>query len=379
MVIPPRGQQQLLEDLHNTHPGIVRMKSLARCYLWWPGLDDDIEAKVKSCEVCQLHRAAPAAAPLHPWEWPEKPWSRIHIDHAGPFMGQLFLIVIDAYSKWMEVYPTSSISATATIELLRRAFATHGLPDMLVSDNGTGFASKEFGNFMAKNGILHVKTAPRHPSSNGLVERSVRTFKDGMKKLEGSEGTVHTKLSRFLLAYRSTPQTTTRVTPAELLFNRRLRTRLNLVQPDVRQRVEAQQSSQKEQHDNTRTARQFAEGDKVLVKNFSPGPKWKKAHIESRTGPLSYTIKSEDGVVTRRHVDHILKRHDVPSREEDDLPESAVYAEQNPVPPMAVEEQKDASTEPVSISKEESNARSLARRSQRTRRTPSYLKDYVTV
>ena len=151
VVAPARGQHQLLEDLHNTHPGIVRMKSLARCYLWWPGLDDDIEAKVKSCEVCQLHSAAPAAAPLHPWEWPEKPWSRIHIDHTGPFMGQLFLIVIDAYSKWMEVYPTSSISATATIELLRRAFATHGLPDMLVPDNGTGFASKEFGNFMAKN------------------------------------------------------------------------------------------------------------------------------------------------------------------------------------------------------------------------------------
>ena len=71
--------------------------------------------------------------------------------------------------------------------------------------------------------------------------------------------------------------------------------------------MEAQQSSQKEQHDDTRTARQFAEGYNVLVKKFSPGPKWKKAHIESRTGPLSYTIKSEDGVVTRRHVDHILK------------------------------------------------------------------------
>ena len=154
VVIPARGQQQLPEDLHNTHPGIVRMKSLARCYLWWPGLDDDIEAKVKSCEVCQLLSAAPAAAPLHPWGWPEKPWSCIHIDHAGPFMGQLFLIVIDANSKWMEVNPTSSTSATATIQLPRRAFATHGLPDMLVSDNGTGFASKLYGekwNFTCEN------------------------------------------------------------------------------------------------------------------------------------------------------------------------------------------------------------------------------------
>ena len=101
-------------------------------------------------------------------------------------MGQLFLIVIDAYSKWVEVYPTSSTSATAT---------------------SSGFASEEFADFMARNGILHVKTAPRHPSSNGLVERSVRIFKEGMKKLEGFGGTVYTRLSRFLLAYRSTPLT----------------------------------------------------------------------------------------------------------------------------------------------------------------------------
>ena len=87
------------------------------------------------------------------------------------------------------MYPASSTSATAITELLRRASATHGLPDILVSDNGTGFASTEFGNFMAKNRILYLKTAPRHTSSNGLVERSVRTFKEGMKKLEGSEGT----------------------------------------------------------------------------------------------------------------------------------------------------------------------------------------------
>ena len=118
---------------------------------------------------------------------------------------------------------------------------------------------------------------------------------------------------RFLLAYRSTPQTTTGVTPAELLFNRRLRTRLDLIRPDVRQRVETQQQSQKGQHDNTRKQRQFAEGDRVLVKNFNLGLKWKKAHTESLPDLLSYTVKYEDGLVARRHVDHLLKRHGVPN------------------------------------------------------------------
>ena len=63
-----------------------QMKNMARSYLWWPGLDTEIEDKVKSCKVCQFHRAAPP----HSWEWPEKCWFRIQIDHAGPFMGQLF-------------------------------------------------------------------------------------------------------------------------------------------------------------------------------------------------------------------------------------------------------------------------------------------------
>ena len=68
VVVPARGQQQLLEDLHTAHPRIVRMKNLARSYLWWPGLDRDIEEKVKSCQVCQLQSAAHATAPLLPWE-----------------------------------------------------------------------------------------------------------------------------------------------------------------------------------------------------------------------------------------------------------------------------------------------------------------------
>ena len=187
-----------------------------------------------------------------------------------------------------------------------------------------------------------MKTAPRHPLSNGLVERSVRIFKEEMKKLEGFGGTVHTRLSRFLLAYRSTPQTTTGVTPAELLLNRRLRTRLDLIRPELRHRVKTQQEAQKVHHDNTdntKKERQFAEGDNVLVKNFSPEPKWKKAHIASRTGPLSYTVKYEDRLVTRRHVDYLLKRYAVPTKVivDDDLPDVVMQAEPIQVPDAAEE------------------------------------------
>ena len=96
VLIPEPGRGNLPNLLHEGHPGIVPMKSLARSYLWWTGLEDAIERKFLRCEDCQLQSAAPAAAPSHLWEWPDRPWSRIHADYAGPFMGSMFLIIIDA-------------------------------------------------------------------------------------------------------------------------------------------------------------------------------------------------------------------------------------------------------------------------------------------
>ena len=94
VVIPPPGRQLVLDELelHDTHTGITKMKSLARSFVWWPGMDAQIEKLVKSCAVCQESRPSPAPAPLHPWEWPSEPWSRLHIDFAGPFLNHMFMV-----------------------------------------------------------------------------------------------------------------------------------------------------------------------------------------------------------------------------------------------------------------------------------------------
>ena len=78
------------------------MKSIARSYVWWPKIDKHIEELVKNCVDCQSNRDKPAVAPLHPWVWPSKPWQRVHIDFAGPFLGKNLLLV-DAHSKWPEI------------------------------------------------------------------------------------------------------------------------------------------------------------------------------------------------------------------------------------------------------------------------------------
>ncbi|XP_033760781.1 uncharacterized protein K02A2.6-like [Pecten maximus] len=170
------------------------MKKLARSYIWWPGIDMDIESKVQDCQV---HGSIPAVAPLHPWNWPEKPWSRLHVDYAGPFLGHMFLIIVDAYSKWLEVYPTKASTSAVTIDKLRECFSTHGLPEMVVSDNGPCFVSEDFAAFMSENGVVHVKTSPHHPSSNGLAKRSVRIFKEGMTKMQNTEGNLNTEIEQI--------------------------------------------------------------------------------------------------------------------------------------------------------------------------------------
>lgn len=86
VIIPTKGRDKIL---HQSHSGMSRMKGLARSYVCWPGMDQDVEREVQYCEECQKHQKAPPTAPLHPW--PESPWSRIHVDYAGPFLGQMFL------------------------------------------------------------------------------------------------------------------------------------------------------------------------------------------------------------------------------------------------------------------------------------------------
>lgn len=306
VIVPPQGRSFIIEELHDTHPGISRMKSLARSYVWWPKIDRDLETKVKQCSSCQSTQKAPPAAPLHPWEFPSRPWSRLHIDYAGPFMGgYMFLVVVDAHSKWMEVFPMRTATSQATIEKLRCAFATHGLPDIIVSDNGTCFTSAEFAEFVQCNGIKHVRSAPFHPASNGLAERAVQTFKESMKKMTDNSS-IETKVSRFLFHYRITPHTTTGQSPAQMLMNRQPKNRLALARPSIEKRVQSKQEEQKRGHDKRTKQRTFNVGDAVYARNFARGSKWLPGQIVAKRGPLSYTIKLNDGRMWNRHVDHVV-------------------------------------------------------------------------
>ncbi|KHJ91398.1 integrase core domain protein [Oesophagostomum dentatum] len=124
-----------------------------------------------------------------------KPWERVHIDYAGPLNGMMYLVVVDAYSKWPEVSVMSSSSTAATLRELRMLFARIGNPRVIVSDNGPQFTTIEFQQFCMKQGIDHVRSPPLHPQSNGQAERFVDILKKTLQKFK--EGGTTEKLADF--------------------------------------------------------------------------------------------------------------------------------------------------------------------------------------
>ena len=194
-----------------------------------------------------------------------------------------------------------SATTYATIEEFRKLFADKGIPETVVTDNGTCFTSGEFQTFMKINYVTHIRTPAYHPSSNGLAERAVQV----VKKMR--DGSLDTRLARFLLTHRVTPHATTGVALCELLVNRRLRTVFDAVMPDINRKV--YQQNMKDMYDRHTTNRDVKVGDALIECD-------------------SDVIVSEtlDGRIMRPHMDHVRSRHSVTQ------PQSQPIVEEIPVP-----------------------------------------------
>ena len=129
MIVPPQGRAAVLQE---SHPGMSRMKALAKMYAWWPGINSDVKIVIRKCKSCEENHSKPRNAPLHPWEWPAKPWTRLHMYYAGPFMGHMFLVLVDVTSEWIESEIVNKADSESAIEVLRKIFEMHGLPIRII-------------------------------------------------------------------------------------------------------------------------------------------------------------------------------------------------------------------------------------------------------
>ena len=196
-----------------------------------------------------------------------------------------------------------STTSQRTIEVLSTYFARYGLPEQLVSDNGPQFTSYEFETFTQQQGIKHIKSAPYHPSTNGLAERFVQTFKNAMKASEADGQSLITRLNVFLSKYRTTPHATTGLTPSELFLQRKVRTKLDLLKPHTSEVVARKQLEQKKHHDKHSKLRSFTDGQTVLVRDYLSNKKWVYGVISCVLGPTMYKVKLSNGSTVVRHVE----------------------------------------------------------------------------
>ena len=301
IIIPQSLRSVVLDQLHKCHPGMVRMKQLARMYCWWPSINDDIESRVSGCHTCQEHQNSPRKAEVLSWPETEGPWERIHLDYAPNFMGKALLILVDSHSKWVEigVTGTDQISSRKTIQILKGWFSRFGYPKVIVSDNGTQFSSKEFEEFTKSIGAIQKFSAPGHPATNGLAERMVQTVKKSIKKIFSQQTSrdLNGAVEEFLFSYRCTPHAATSHSPAELLIGRQLRNNLTLLN-DVPERRES---------DHPKADLKLQDEVYIQVKLGSTNNLWKKGFIKKVIGPRHFIVQSE-GKFYRRHRNQINRK-----------------------------------------------------------------------
>ena len=214
IVIPSSLHSDMLDKLHTGHQGITKCHRRAQQSVWWPGLSKRLEELVTNCSECRRNRSQ-NAEPLMPTPFPKLPWQKLGSD-LFVWKNSHYLLIIDYFSRYIEIAKLSSKSATSIITHMKSIFARHGVPQELVSDNGPQYSSQEFAKFAKEYGFEHRISSPKYPQSNGEAERGVQTIKMPLKKAEVPY--------LALLAYRSTPLSISRYSPAELLMNGKLRT-----------------------------------------------------------------------------------------------------------------------------------------------------------
>lgn len=392
IVIPRSLQQRAIDLAHEGHQGIVKTKQLVREKVWFPHIDRLVETKIQSCLACLSTTPDHPAEPLKMTNLPNRPWSEVSIDFCGPFpSGDYLLVVIDAYSRYPEVEVLSSTSAKSTVPKLDAIFARHGVPDVVKSDNGPPFNSHDFAQFADYLGFQHRKVTPLWPQANGGVERLMSTIKKTVQAAQIENKSWKQALYQFLRNYRATPHSTIGVSPAEALFNRKMKIKLpeipkkpphTKLDKKIRLQDQINKKKMKDYADQKRRASDpnIQVGDTVLVRqrhenklspHYSPVP----MQVTSRKGSM-VTADRGGRKVTRNSS--FFKKVNLQPEGKADL---QVEAESSPDDqegdePNVVPQACTAQPEPFESSEPLQPPLSL-RRSSRTRFKPRHLQDFV--
>ena len=221
----------MLDRIHTGHQGITKCRERARQSIWWPGLSKQLEEMVKCCTEC-CKTQTQRFEPLIPSCLPELPWQKIGTD-LFEWNQNTYLLIVDYYSRFIEISRLNRTTADEVIVHTKSIFARHGIPEIVVPDNGSQYASEAFAKFAHEYQFEHVTSSPYHPQSNGEAEHPVQTVKRLLKK----EGDPYLAM----LSYRATPLYCG-YSPSELLMARKIRTNIPMTLEQLKPKVPDQSS-----------------------------------------------------------------------------------------------------------------------------------------
>jgi len=369
IVMPTSLRRRTIQLAHVGHQGIIKTKRLLRSKVWLPHIDKMVENTIQNCLPCQAATSGndPPPEPLKMTPLPSAPWKQVAMDFLGPFpTGEYLLVVIDEFSRFPEVELLTTVSAKAVLPKLDAIFARQGIPEVLKSDNGAPFNGAEFASYVKHSGFIHRKITPYWPQANGEAERFMRTLQKCIRAAIIEKSNWKQAMNQFLLNYRATPHSTTKISPSESLNNRKIKTMLPEMQSAAKTNQKAiaecdawQKERIKSCADNSRSAKEncIKPGDTVLLKQpkankFSAPYNPQPFVVEKRKGTM-ITAKNDSQTVTRNSSQ--FKVISTKSAKQDDEEVEPEVAKQS-----TLEEQK-----------------TLQQRPKRNSRQPARFKDYT--
>ena len=299
IVIPESMRADVIGLAHEGHQYAEKTLNLLRQSCWFPGMRKDVLDYVQSCISCLASIPQVTPVPLQPNMLPERAWQNLHADFKGPIADSYYLhVVIDQYSKYPEVDIVSSTSFAKLRPKLDQMFCRHGIPETMTADNGPPYPSEDMKKYAEEHGFKMTLVTPENPQSNGFAEIFVKVLCKLLHTASAEGKDPRKELNKYLLQYRATPHPTTGKSPAEMLFGRRIRTKLPQLfsredSPEtasIREAHDKRKIEQKRQYDRRHRAKNKSVevGDKILIRQ-------KKTTSKPPFDPAPYTTVKVDG------------------------------------------------------------------------------------
>jgi hypothetical protein len=316
IVVPKSLQDTMKQKVHAGHTGINSCLRRARTYIFWPGMSSEIRQYVENCSTCASLQPKQQQEPLKLHEVPDRPWQKVGTDLLT-LNSRNYLITVDYYSQYFEVDFLQETTSEAIIHKLKSNFARHGIPNVIISDNGPQYSSQEFNTFCTKWDITHETISPGNSRANGAAEAAVKVAKRMMKKCNLNKEDPYIAL----LNLRNTPQEGSVYSPAQRLMGRRTRTLLptspKLLKPAYTQDHKAikvnHQAKVAEKGARFKELKPLQVNDSVRIQPINPAQEiWKPATVTRQVNPRSYIVTTENGRQLRRNRVQLRLQKDTP-------------------------------------------------------------------